>query len=68
MNKWDEEISNSGDPSDVESYISFMVNLNLANSIFIDCTASEAAIPYYQKILESNISITTPNKLANKKE
>jgi aspartokinase/homoserine dehydrogenase 1 len=42
-----------------------MQNLNLANSIFLDCTAGEKIIPFYEGILSSAISIVTPNKLAN---
>jgi len=42
-----------------------MSQLNLANSIFVDCTSTNEAIPFYQNIFEANISITTPNKIAN---
>ena len=39
--------------------------LNLPNSVFIDCTSSDDVIKYYQEILQSAVSIITPNKLAN---
>jgi aspartokinase/homoserine dehydrogenase 1 len=42
-----------------------MQSLNLANSIFLDCTAGRQIIPNYEEILSSAISIVTPNKLAN---
>jgi aspartokinase/homoserine dehydrogenase 1 len=45
-----------------------MKNLNLANAIFIDATASDSVVPYYSQILNSSISIITPNKIANTKE
>ncbi|MCL4170957.1 UNVERIFIED_CONTAM: hypothetical protein GTU68_041810 [Idotea baltica] len=37
----------------------------MANSIFIDNTASEAPADFYAKILSHSISIITPNKIAN---
>jgi aspartokinase/homoserine dehydrogenase 1 len=66
--KWNEQLLNSDQPSNMELFVEQICKLNLANSIFVDCTANEAAVPYYLKILESNISITTPNKIANSKD
>ena len=67
IEKWNEILEQSKSKSDMEKFVAEMQKLNLANSIFIDCTANEAAIPYYESILESSISITTPNKIANTK-
>jgi aspartokinase/homoserine dehydrogenase 1 len=39
--------------------------MNLPNSIFVDCTSSEAVAGQYRAILEANVSIVTPNKKAN---
>lgn len=55
----------SGETSDTQAYIEQMKALNLPNSIFVDCTAAHIAIDYYEDILNSSISIATPNKLAN---
>ncbi len=68
VNTWEEELINSDKNYDIEEFVNKMNDLNLANSIFVDCTATEVAVPYYKTILESNISITTPNKIANTKE
>lgn len=65
---WKDDLHSKGAESNINDFVSQMIDMNLANSIFIDCTAAEIAIPYYQKILESNISITTPNKIANTKD
>ncbi len=40
-------------------------DLNLSNSIFVDCTSSESVAEYYKDLLNANISIVTPNKKAN---
>jgi aspartokinase/homoserine dehydrogenase 1 len=37
---------------------------NLPNSIFVDNTASEEVAGLYQALLDSNVSIVTPNKVA----
>src|SRR5690625_7708827 len=39
--------------------------MNLPNTIFIDCTASDQLQKQYLDILRASISIVTPNKLAN---
>jgi aspartokinase/homoserine dehydrogenase 1 len=42
-----------------------MNNMNLSNSVFVDCTSSEQVTGYYEVILAASISIVTPNKKAN---
>ena len=42
-----------------------MKELNLPNSVFVDNTAGSAVPSVYQEVLESSISIVTPNKVAN---
>lgn len=65
---WQDELNRSGTTSDIKLFVSQMQNLNLANSILIDCTANDSVVPFYLTILDSNISITTPNKIANTKD
>ena len=48
-----------------ENFVSKMRELNLPNSIFVDCTASEEVSKKYPEILKASISIATPNKKAN---
>lgn len=68
ISSWKDELKKSKSNSDISGFVKRMIELNLANSIFIDCTATETAIPFYEEILKSNISITTPNKIANTKD
>ena len=42
-----------------------MTELNLSQSIFVDCTSDEKIAAAYPAILEHSISIVTPNKVAN---
>ena len=41
-----------------------MIELNLANSVFVDNTANDEIKDYYPEILDASISISTPNKVA----
>ena len=50
---------------DINLFIEKMKILNLPNTVFVDCTASEEIGLHYAEILESHISIVTPNKKAN---
>lgn len=50
---------------DMNKYIEMMTALNLAQSIFVDCTSNEEIVKHYAAILDESISIVTPNKIAN---
>ena len=50
--------------SSLEGFVERMIGLNLPHCIFVDCTASDAVPVHYDRILDSNISIVTPNKRA----
>jgi aspartokinase/homoserine dehydrogenase 1 len=65
IKEWKEKLISSNLKTDLSSFIAEMVKLNLSNSIFIDCTASKDVVNKYKEILKANISIVTPNKIAN---
>jgi len=65
INKWKDELIKNGRETDPGSFIRQMKELNLPNSIFIDCTAGMEISKLYPEILKSSISVVTPNKLAN---
>ncbi len=60
-----QQLSSGEEPSLLREFIDNMIFLNMPNSIFIDCTAGEDVIPYYNSILSASISLVTPNKIAN---
>lgn len=62
---WRQALASASDKSDIESFVNRMIALNLPNSIFIDNTANDSLPKYYEKVLKANISICTPNKIAN---
>jgi aspartokinase/homoserine dehydrogenase 1 len=55
----------SGRKTDLNKFVAEMKSYNLLNSVFIDCTMADAVVDKYPEILESSISIVTPNKKAN---
>ena len=60
-----EEMKQNGEAMSLPAFLDTMQSLNLSNSIFVDCTSSEDVTNMYEAVLDSNISIVTPNKKAN---
>ena len=58
------KFNSRGNP-DPGEFIEKMAAMNLPNSCFCDCTASEETSALYEKILHHSIPIVTPNKKAN---
>ncbi|MDR2888030.1 MAG: bifunctional aspartate kinase/homoserine dehydrogenase I [Bacteroidales bacterium] len=59
-----ERLNMSDDNSDLDLFISQMAELNLRNSIFVDCTANGAVASKYADILSKYVSVVTANKIA----
>ncbi len=62
---WEAVLSSEGKRTNLNKFINVIKELNLPNSIFVDCTASDEVVERYKEILDSSISIVTPNKRAN---
>lgn len=54
-----------GEPSTAQLFANAIKKLNLANSIFVDCTASPDIAALYDDMLENNINVVTANKIAS---
>lgn len=65
LDQWKDRMLSEGDDADIGNFIAQMAGLNLSNSIFIDCTASDEISQAYAEVLQSNISLVTANKKAN---
>lgn len=64
LENWQECLA-QGKKMDIDAFIEQMQGLNLINTVFVDCTSSQSIADAYEKILNSSISIVTPNKKAN---
>ncbi len=51
-------------PSSPEKLRDDVLNMNIFNSVFVDCTASKEVASLYQTFLEHNISVVAANKIA----
>ncbi len=60
-----DRMKEAGEKMSMQNYIDRIRELNLSNSVFVDCTSSEQVTDSYEAILSANISIVTPNKKAN---
>lgn len=60
-----DRLDKSTETMDIDTFIQKMNAMNLAQSIFVDCTSNEEIVKRYATILDHSISIVTPNKIAN---
>jgi len=60
-----DKLNNSDEKSDIVSLVKKIQELNLSNTIFIDCTASKKISKNYEKMLNAGASIIAANKIAN---
>lgn len=65
LEKWEASLLNEGQNANLIDFTETIKKLNLPYSIFIDNTASKGMVEHYAPLLQSNISIVTPNKVAN---
>ena len=54
----------TSEPSTPEKLRDKIIEMNIFNSVFVDCTASKDIAALYQSLLENNISVITANKIA----
>lgn len=54
-----------GEPSSPGLYSQRIRELNLANSVFVDCTASQEVANLYLDLLAANVNVVTANKIAS---
>ncbi|MES2516800.1 MAG: bifunctional aspartate kinase/homoserine dehydrogenase I [Bacteroidota bacterium] len=65
LESWEEERDSRGKPAEIWAFVEEAKRLNLPNSVFADCTANKEIHNYYLGLFEANISVVTPNKVAN---
>ncbi|MFM1835998.1 MAG: Aspartate kinase, partial [Bacteroidota bacterium] len=60
-----ERLDAKGSAASIHEFVGQIKSLNLPNSIFADCTASKEIHQQYLGLFEANVSVVTPNKVAN---
>ncbi|HEY3390912.1 MAG TPA: bifunctional aspartate kinase/homoserine dehydrogenase I [Prolixibacteraceae bacterium] len=61
-------LSQSNEKSDLNLFCQTMVEMNMFNSVFVDCTADSKVADHYLFVLENYISIVAANKVAASSE
>ncbi len=59
-----EALASSSEASSVDSIVEAITQLNIANSVFVDCTANGAVASIYERLLDRNVSVVAANKIA----
>ena len=59
-----EEIEKNGIASTPEILRNEILKMNIFNSVFVDCTASQEIADLYEAMLENNVSVVAANKIA----
>jgi aspartokinase/homoserine dehydrogenase 1 len=60
--------SEQAEKSDMKNFCSAMIEMNMFNSVFVDCTAEKKVADQYHNILNNYISIVAANKVAASSE
>jgi bifunctional aspartokinase / homoserine dehydrogenase 1 len=61
------ELTEGGQKADLNEFINSIKTINYKNSVFVDCTASDATAEIYNVILNKGINIVAANKRATTK-
>jgi len=61
--RWEEALD-AGKPLDLKGLRDEVIGMNIFNSVFVDCTASDKVATLYKDFFEHNISVVAANKVA----
>lgn len=64
LNNYREELHSNGQDASPAAISREITDMNIFNSVFVDCTANEDIAHLYQQLLENNTSVVTANKIA----
>ncbi|MFD2570878.1 bifunctional aspartate kinase/homoserine dehydrogenase I [Spirosoma soli] len=65
LDDWRERLLTEGVTTSLPAFVEKIKDYNLPNSVFIDCTSDKEIVQFYESLLDANISVVTPNKVAN---
>jgi len=64
LDNYRQELEEKGIPSNPEILRDGIINMNIFNAVFVDCTASDKVAHIYGDLMSNNISVVTANKVA----
>ncbi len=66
--RWEEELQEKGETTDIPAFIAKIKAYNLRNSVFVDNTASGEIPAFYTDLLDASISVVASNKIGTSAE
>jgi aspartokinase/homoserine dehydrogenase 1 len=64
ISEYKKQLEKSDKKTSLQGFADGIKEVNIYNSVFVDCTASDDVATLYKQILSSNISVVTANKVA----
>ena len=64
LDGWQDKVEASNEAFDKDALVERIAELNLRNSVFVDCTANYEIASVYKAALSNNINVVTANKIA----
>ncbi|MDL2282442.1 bifunctional aspartate kinase/homoserine dehydrogenase I [Parabacteroides sp. OttesenSCG-928-G06] len=64
LDNYKQELQEKGQPSNPEHLCDEILNMNIFNSVFVDCTASMEVSAQYERLMNNNVSVVAANKEA----
>lgn len=64
LNTYREDMESRGIDSSPEVLKDSIIDMNIFNAVFVDCTASDAVASIYEDLMLHNLSVVTANKVA----
>jgi aspartokinase/homoserine dehydrogenase 1 len=64
LSDWEEQLAASTEPSSPEILRDKIIEMNIFNAVFVDCTASPDIASIYETLLEHNVNVVCANKVA----
>ena len=65
LSAWESTMEEYSEKADLPLFVKRMRAMNLPNCVFVDNTASEEPVAFYEQVLKSSISVVTCNKIGN---
>lgn len=65
LDHWQQELSDAGETADLQRFVDQLLEIRLAGTVFVDCTAADGVGACYERLLNASVAVVTPNKRAN---
>ena len=65
LDAWHDRQLADGVTTSLSAFIEQIKYYNLPNPVFLDCTSDKDIVQFYESLLDANVSVVTPNKVAN---